>query len=130
MQTLELSEPQGPQWDRVGPRYDTIREELWTKPIESGVLVRWLSYNEENWELRDEDGVIHRTFKPVLRGAPLLDIDRRGRVIFGEAGCLWAWADFPHGEATMIADLNANQFDPLPAPDWAHEWPSSTPPEW
>lgn len=53
-----------------------------------------------------------------------LEVDFRGRVIFGEAGCLWAWDNCPDGAPTRIADLRDQTFENIVPPKWATEWPS------
>lgn len=59
-----------------------------------------------------------------------IDLDAKGRVIYGDRGSLWAWEDFPEGKPHLIADLNENKFEPVEPPGWALEWPSDAPPEW
>ncbi|AIE86503.1 hypothetical protein OP10G_3135 [Fimbriimonas ginsengisoli Gsoil 348] len=92
------------------------------KRVPSGLLRREHSYNSEQWSLIDDSGVERRSWKPRGGHPHWIDVDRRGRIVFGEMGCLWAWSDFPDGEPTLIADLNANTFESVPPPDWATRW--------
>lgn len=53
---------------------------------------------------------------------PWLDVDKRGRVVYGDEGCLWAWEGFPKGEPKLVADLNGNLFEGFATPEWARNW--------
>jgi len=55
----------------------------------------------------------------VNKQALWIDTDASGRLVFADKGCLWAWANFPEGEPTLIADLNGNTFEEVPPPAWA-----------
>ena len=107
------------------PQYETVTEGVMEKRFTGGRLIRVIGYPGERWEVRDESDVAKLAFARGMFEPQWLDVDDRGRVIYGDAGCLWAWADFPKGTPQMIADLNANRFEPIAPPDWAQEWPSS-----
>ena len=47
-----------------------------------------------------------------------VDVDKNNRLVYGDEGCLWAWANFPEGEPTLIADLNGNTFEEIRPPEW------------
>ena len=130
LQELEYRPAKGRTDWRLSVKYETTVEGLMEKPFDRGLLQRRIRLDEEVWSVCDLDGQERLSFSMARHRPLLLDIDSRGRLIFGDAGCLWAWADFPNGEPKMIADLNANEFEPVAPPDWAREWPPSTPPEW
>ncbi len=88
------------------------------KRFERGTL-RWIAQTKERWVLLDLEGKVNRSFNPPESEPQFLDIDHRGRVVFGDQGCLWAWEGFPDGKPTLIADLNANRFEAIEAPAWA-----------
>ncbi|MCH8977702.1 MAG: hypothetical protein IH945_00460 [Armatimonadetes bacterium] len=113
------------------PNYELKQAGLRTKQFENGVLryeqwmVKTAFYGDglrERWELVDADGVVRRRFQPERHHPQWLDIDHRGRPVFGDKGCLWAWEGFPSGEPKIIADLNKNRFEAVPPPDWALKW--------
>ena len=103
---------------QTGSTYALTRPAIWQKPFSRGVLERILGFNEL-WRVRDESGQIRLRLPPDETSIHFLDIDHRGRVVFGDQGCLWAWEGFPDGEPTLIADLNANRFEAIEAPAWA-----------
>lgn len=89
------------------------------KTFQGGYLRRVWDSDGETWLLFDKAGNEHRRFKSI---GQWIDLDARGRVIFGCKGCLWAWSGFPKGEPTLIADLNGNVFEQVPPPAWAKAW--------
>jgi len=108
--------------DKMMPRYRTEVTGIMRKPIPRGWLERETWYGNQAWRLVDDSGVVRKDWKPNSFHPQWIDVDGRGRVVFGEAGCLWAWTDFPDDEPKLIADLNGNRFEPVAAPDWAKEW--------
>lgn len=94
----------------------TLRHATWLEPSE-----RW-GMPSELWELCDRDGKVVREWRPKPFQPQFLDVDHRGRVLFGDKGCLWAWQDFPAGAPTMVADLSQNKFENVAPPAWALEW--------
>lgn len=88
------------------------------KPFTRGTLRR-IETGYETWQVVDCEGVVRRQFLSGWYSTQFLDIDHRGRVVFGDQGCLWAWEGFPDGKPTLIADLNANRFEAIEAPAWA-----------
>ena len=62
----------------------------------------------ESWRLLDRDGRLVRRWE-TEEGKPMfIEFDGRGRLVFSEAGCLYAWQGWPQGAPTLVADLNAN----------------------
>jgi hypothetical protein len=107
--------------------YVAIQRGLRVKTFSKGRLEmhEWQDDHQQfqmTWRVCDSDGRVHKEWTPQYAQTQWLDIDHRGRIIFGEKGCLWAWEGFPDGEPKLIADLNANKFEPIEAPAWAKEW--------
>ncbi len=92
------------------------------KPFRKGSLVYTTKVLFKQWQLCDDSGKVHRTWSSRNSHLQWIEIDAKGRVIFGENGCLWAWEAFPEGQPTLIADLNSHSFQPILAPDSAREW--------
>lgn len=109
-----------------------IGGKTWELPFSGGRLVRTqVGYDsDERLTLVEESGEVRVTLERPWNSWAWLDLDGRGRVVYGDKGCLWAWKNFPQGEPKLVADLNANRFEPIPPPDWAREWPESGVPEW
>lgn len=84
----------------------------WIKKTDKGRLVyqstREDDAGDETWTLFDAKGNAVRTWNTPLGKPMFIDFDRRGRLVFGEEGCLYAWENWPEGEPRLIADLNAN----------------------
>lgn len=124
---LKLPDPTNPDelgayiqsFQEMYPKYRTDQTGLFAKPIPNGRIERITSYDRDRWRLVSNDETVHRDWKPERGHLQWVDIDARGRVIFGENGCLWAWENFPAGEPNLIADLNPNKFESIPPPDWA-----------
>lgn len=74
------------------------------------------------WSAHDEAGVEVRSWVETVWSSHWVDSDGRGRLVFAEGGCLWAWQRFPDGEPTKIADLNDNVFERVEPPEWAKSW--------
>ncbi len=104
------------------PRYEVERSGLWIKPFAGGTLQRTDHYSYEVWEACDTGGKPHLRFEVPQFGSQFLDVDQRGRVVYGDKGCLWAWDGFPNGQPTLVADLNGEKFEPVPPPEWATSW--------
>jgi hypothetical protein len=93
-----------------------------TKRFQSGYLKYEWEGIRERWSAVDLDGKERLVLEPKEWHPQWLDVDRRGRLIYGHEGCLWAWDQFPNGKAEMIADLNGNKFEGIAPPDWATQW--------
>ena len=104
--------------EESSPRYRTTQPGLWCKPLPSGRLER-VQDDQEEWSISELSGLAQKTFRPGVFETQFLDIDYRGRVVFGDQGCLWAWEGFPDGKPTLIADLTQNKFESIAPPDWA-----------
>jgi hypothetical protein len=104
------------------PRYRTVRAGIWRKPFERGSLCRIDRHLVEEWSICDASDKPRKTWMPRTWQPQFLDLDGRGRIIFGDQGCLWAWEGFPDGKPRMIADLSPNSFTPIAPPPWAIEW--------
>lgn len=104
--------------EESSPRYRTTRPGLWSKPFPEGRFER-VQDDQEEWRIVDLSGNARKTFRPEVFERQFLDVDHRGRVVFGDKGCLWAWEGFPDGEPTMIADLSPNRFEEIAPPKWA-----------
>ena len=52
------------------------------------------------------------------------DIDQAGRAVFARDGCVYALTVGPDGSPTerLLADFNADRFEPIEAPEWATRW--------
>ncbi len=44
-----------------------------------------------------------------------IDVDRSGRLVYADQGCLYAWAEFPEGRPQLIANLNDYVENPPPS---------------
>lgn len=88
----------------------------------AGGTLRWTRGGGETWEALDLEGQAHLTFQIEGTGTQWLDLDHRGRVVYGSEGCLWAWEDFPSGEPKLVADLNGHTFRAFEAPASALCW--------
>lgn len=73
------------------------------KPFATGRLVE----TRNSFEIQDAAGNAVRAWpkKPFI--PQFMEVDHRGRVIFGDQGCLWAWEDFPNGRPYEVADLRS-----------------------
>jgi len=76
----------------------------------------------EFWSALDTHGKLIREWASPHGQTHWVDVDARGRLVFGDKGCLWAWGNFPKGEPRLIADLNNNKFKAIPPPEWAKQW--------
>ena len=112
---LDLSQP-------LFPVYATVRPQILTKPLARGRLVWESGVEGETWRIENDAETVRREFAPPKFGGMWLDSDHAGRIVFGDAGCLWAWCGFPDGEPTLVADLSPNRFEPAEAPEWAKSW--------
>lgn len=128
---LKLDYLIGSTIEALVPRYVQEQAGLRTKPFNNGTLKYeqrlmdgkdWYSNFRERWELVDCSGQTRLRLQPKSHHPQWLDIDHRGRPVFGDKGCLWAWEGFPDGEPTMIADLNDNKFEQVAPPEWALKW--------
>ncbi|MBS1721416.1 MAG: hypothetical protein JSS66_00250 [Armatimonadetes bacterium] len=77
---------------------------------------------ESSWRIVDTEGDIVREWRDKSARPQFLEVDHRGRVVFGDEGCLWAWEDCPKGKPKLVADLRENRFSNVPPPPWALEW--------
>lgn len=86
----------------------------WFKDAPKGRLLyestRTDDAGDETWTLTDPKGVLIRRWETDPSKPMFIDFDARGRLVYGEAGCLYAWANWPDEEPRMIADLNANVY--------------------
>lgn len=105
-------------YKKATPVYESISDGRWSKPYPGGRL-ELIDGKTEVWRILDRHDATVRAFTVPLFGCKWLDVDHRGRVIFDHEGKLWAWENCPEGEPKMIADLNGNQFEAIPPPDWA-----------
>lgn len=104
---------------RLSPR--PSRDLTYTKQFRNGYLKLYESFDESTLEVHDLQGECHIKLCGE-QGHPIwADIDRNGRLVYADKGCLWAWANFPAGEPQLIADLNKNTFEEVPPPQWALE---------
>lgn len=128
-------------WPRHPDQYGLVKEGFWEKPFPGGTLEWRHSIVEtwqvigngeslervrpvpERWRIIGADGAEVRNFLMKDHDCQFLDVDSRGRVIFGDKGCLWAWERCPEGEPQLIADLNGNVFQDVATPEWAKRWP-------
>jgi hypothetical protein len=59
-------------------------------------------------------------------GTEWADWDKQGRLVWAEAGKIWALspknAPLDFADAKMLIDLNPNKFEEVVAPAWAREW--------
>jgi len=92
------------------------------KHFSRGFLRREYGIQRERWTAHDTAGAERKFWKPARWHPQWVDIDGRGRVIYGEDGCLWAWSGFPDGRISLIADLNGHVFERKSPPDWALRW--------
>ncbi|MBI1756633.1 MAG: hypothetical protein HYR64_05950 [Fimbriimonas ginsengisoli] len=110
-----------PRTARSSP-WITTRSGIMEKPFQRGCLRRETTQDWERWSVVDDSGVERRSWKPEEGHPQWVDVNKAGRIVFGENGCLWAWDAFPDGEPALIADLNDQAFECVSAPDWAKEW--------
>ncbi|HWD37993.1 MAG TPA: hypothetical protein VG944_04040 [Fimbriimonas sp.] len=94
-----------------------LAESIWSKRGAGIWLkIRPTIADRFSWEILSDDGKVIREWHPKATHTHFLDFDRRGRVIFSNSGCLYAWEDCPSGKPVMIADLRENQFAPITPP--------------
>ncbi len=114
----------------VMPRWEMKDKGIYIKPFKGGSLrheeglrreSRWPEHRHV-WQLCGLGGDVVKEWRPLPFQPQFLDVDHSGRVVYGEDGCLWAWADFPWGAPTLVADLRGNKPTNVPPPDWAREW--------
>ena len=74
------------------------------------------------WELWDRKGRVVRTWISENPASFWMEVDKAGRVVFAENGCLYRWTSFPDGEPTLVADLNNYTFTEVPPPSSATRW--------
>lgn len=86
------------QWYKDGPNGRLLYESNRTDDV-----------GEETWTLFDKDRNPIRKWHTAADKPMFIDFDPRGRVVFGEDGCLYAWENWPQGEPKLIADLNENK---------------------
>lgn len=75
-----------------------------------------------HWQMFDQDGSLVRKWTTPSDQPFWLELDNKGNPIFSEKGCLYRWTGFPHGEPTLVADLNHYTFEPVAPPAWATKW--------
>lgn len=92
------------------------------KTFLSGTIQADIAQSRQYWSLRDATGKERLGWARKENHPQWVDIDQNGRIVFGDRGCLWAWADFPNGKPSLIADLTANRYEEIMAPAWANEW--------
>ncbi|MGI8924171.1 MAG: hypothetical protein ACR2HJ_09070 [Fimbriimonadales bacterium] len=104
------------------PKYRTDVTGIKEKPFRSGFLRRETSAVGDRWSAHNDSGAEVKSWKPPMWQPQWLDVDGRGRIVFAEGGCLWAWNRFPDGDPTLIADLDLEAFRKVPPPEWALSW--------
>ncbi len=95
----------------------------WRKPQPGGdhVLITpdWMSWAHPGRILTADGTILHH-----FDHADWFDWDHRGQLLYAAKGCLWRVADVADSksEPKLVADLNANKFTEVVAPDWAKQW--------
>ncbi len=94
----------------------------WEKTVADGRMLYQstrLAGGDETWTLYDRRENVVREWRNKGEHPGFFDFDPRGRLVYGEAGCLYAWSRWPDEEPRLIADLNANVFENVPPPNHA-----------
>ncbi len=94
----------------------------WTRPFKYGSMTCSDLWDRTVWQLLDLEGSVVREWTAPTDQPFWLEVDHNDLPIFSEKGCLYRWTGFPHGEPTLVADLNPYTFQPVPPPDWATKW--------
>lgn len=84
------------------------------KDIPKGRLECWYGYELERVCAYDQAGNERLRLESNQNHPQWMDVDRSGRLVYSERGCLYAWKNFPGGEPELIADLNDLDSDPPP----------------
>ncbi|RYG33845.1 hypothetical protein EON81_17120 [bacterium] len=64
--------------------------------------------HEEGWRVRE--------WRAHMRFLPIIDFDHRGRVVFVDDRCIYAWEGCPEGKPKKIVDLTEGEFKAIPPP--------------
>jgi len=96
-----------------------LQPEITRKVVANAWIDRDCDKEGERWIIRTIQGEPMREFRIPWFTGFWIDVDANGRIIFGDKGCLWAWADFPASQPKLIRDLNPNRFERMEAPGWA-----------
>lgn len=107
--------------DREGSKPRVLHLARWERRAGKGLLRRLVCGWDEVWQLINSDGEIMREWSDDQEPS-WLELDGKGRLIYGEHGCLWRWEDFPNEAPEMVADLNDLTFEEVPPPAWALKW--------
>lgn len=94
----------------------------WTRAFKSGSMSCSELRDRTVWKLFDPESSVVREWTAPTDHPFWLEVDQNGWPIFSETGCLYRWTNFPHGEPTMVADLNHYTFEPVAPPAWATKW--------
>ena len=111
---LERLEKRG--WRRIKGAKRTLSNPdvamQWYKDAPNGRLLyesnRTDDAGDETWTLTDPRGKLIRRWQTDPSRPMFIDFDARGRLVYGEEGCLWAWENWAEEDPRMVADLNGN----------------------
>lgn len=98
---------------------------IYRKELEDGAVLYQIDQNRKKYTITNTVTIYDRSSQEILTiqskpNHPLwIDVDKAGRIVYADKGCLWAWANFPEGEPQLIADLNPNTFEEVAPPEWA-----------
>ncbi|MDQ2986207.1 MAG: hypothetical protein M3R13_05730 [Armatimonadota bacterium] len=115
-------------WTRTSSNDDSLDE--WHFQLKRGEIIRLerdgrdkiASQRLEKWLIVDGSNNVIRTWEWFQRGRNWLDADHHGRVLIGDAGCLYVWNDVTIEQPVLVADLNDNSFEEMVAPQSALLW--------
>lgn len=79
------------------------------RAFDRGTIVRLRTRASMRCEVRDHAGRVRLELRPKEYQPQWIDLDPRGRLVYGDRGCLWAWEGFPKGKPKLIADLNGDR---------------------
>jgi len=104
-------------WQRIKGAKRTLSKPdvamQWFKRAPNGRLLyesnRTDDVGQETWTLFDKDGNPIRKWETEPDKPMFIDFDHRGRLIYGEGGCLYAWENWPQHAPKLVADLNESK---------------------
>jgi hypothetical protein len=114
-----------PRTVRLNPQSSklrTVQTGILERRFSNGLLRRESAHDAVTWSICSDSGMEIRTWNPEPFHPQWIDIDARGRVVFADKGCLWAWSNPLIDNPTKISDLTLNQFVAIEPPDWATSW--------
>lgn len=99
-----------------------FKRHTFNKELPNGRVCISLFGNLHLWHFYDKDASVVKFWTTPGEQHFWLEVDHKGWPVFSQDGCLYRWTNFPHGEPTLVADLNHYTFEPVAPPAWATKW--------